>query len=81
MELVMVGQRFGLGASRQRTYSILSLCSHLDARTEVSLHMFSVWGSKGEFFWYLLVFVIGLVKDSDTCGGAAMRVLLAGEGP
>ncbi len=39
IEPIIVGQRLGLGASRQSTYSILSVCPHLDAWIEVSWHI------------------------------------------
>ncbi len=42
-----MGQRLGLGASRQSTYSILSVCLHLDAWIEVSWHI----SLSGERWW------------------------------
>ena len=69
MELTIVGHRLGLGASRQRTYSILSLCLHLHAKIEVSRHIWvgSDWG-----LWISAVLVILVVI---ACRGGATRYL------
>lgn len=54
MKLTIAGQREGLGAAWQRTYSNLRACWQLDARMEISLHIVFFRGSvDGELVGFL----------------------------
>lgn len=83
MPLTIVGQRLGLGASRQSTYSILSGCRQSDPRMETSLHIFFPCECRrwigGGFSAILTVPVAGLSKCYDACRDAATRDLVAAE--